>query len=216
MFTGLTLGKAAIATRAPAPGGSVLTIKPQFAWAEALTLGESVAVSGVCLTVEKFDQATFQAFASQETLSRSTLGRVTQVNLERALKLNDRLGGHLVSGHVDGQGQVQRVRPQGAGRELEISLPQELALLTVRKGSIAVDGVSLTVNEVGADFLTVFIIPATLTRTTLVDLAPGREVNLEVDLLAKYVQRLLTKPASTSNDQTPGLTLESLAQAGFL
>jgi riboflavin synthase len=154
--------------------------------------------------------ASFTAFASQETISRSTLGQVSAVNLERALRLCDRLGGHLVSGHVDGLGRAQQIRTVGSGQELTFYAPPQVTALTVAKGSMAVDGVSLTVNEVGPDYFTVFVIPATLARTTLASLAPGREVNLEADILAKYVQKLLNKSAPE------GLTLESLAQAGFL
>ncbi|MDR2140618.1 MAG: riboflavin synthase [Deltaproteobacteria bacterium] len=211
MFTGLTLGQGLIEARTPAPGGLALTIRPDFAWEEPLSLGESVAVSGVCLTVETLNPPAFTSFASQETLARSTLGVVTRVNLERALKLSDRLGGHLVSGHVEGRGRLTRARPLGRGLELEFYLPQELAALTVAKGSIAVDGVSLTVSLVGPNSFTVNLIPATLARTTLAELTPGQEVNLETDLLAKYVQKLLNKSGPTE-----GLTLEKLAAAGFL
>ncbi|MDR2422274.1 MAG: riboflavin synthase [Deltaproteobacteria bacterium] len=212
MFTGLALGRGQIVARSRLSGGESLTVRPLFAWDDPLALGESVAVSGVCLTVEKIETSSFTAFASQETLARSTLGSIDQVNLERALRLADRLGGHLVSGHVDGRGRVRQTQPNGLGRELTLSLPKGLSAQVVPKGSIAVDGISLTVNEVGPDYFTVQIIPATLERTTLIDLAPGREVNLETDLLAKYVQKLL----SSSPAAAQGLTLEKLAESGFL
>jgi riboflavin synthase len=216
VFTGLAIGRGLVAARSPAAGGEALTVKPEdFAWDEPLALGESVAVSGVCLTVEKIvgskaETAAFVAFASQETLSRSTLGAASHVNLERALKLSDRLGGHLVSGHVDGQGQVRKARPNGLGRELTFFATPEIMALVAPKGSIAVDGISLTVNEVGPSHFTVQLIPATLARTTLLSLAPGQEVNLETDLLAKYVQKLLGQSPSG------GLTRELLAKNGFL
>ncbi|MDR0550324.1 MAG: riboflavin synthase [Deltaproteobacteria bacterium] len=216
MFTGLALGRGQIAAQVAAPGGAALTIQPGFAWLDPLSLGESVAVSGVCLTVEKIlgeptGPASFVAFASLETLTRSTLGSPQkQVNLERALKLNDRLGGHLVSGHVDGRGRVQSLRSNGLGQELTVAFAQELGPQIVPKGSIAVDGISLTVNEVLTAHFTVQLIPATLERTTLINLTPGQAVNLETDLLAKYVQKLL------NGSKTEGLTLETLAKNGFL
>jgi riboflavin synthase len=216
MFTGLTLGRGLVKAKNPAPGGAALTISLSFPLEEEpLKEGESVSVSGVCLTAEKIldkesKTPAFLAFASDETLKRSTLASISQVNLERALKLSDRLGGHLVTGHVDGKGRVRSFTTRGLSRELAIVPPPELLPQIVPKGSIAVDGVSLTVNEVDGDVFTIRIIPATLERTTLNDLAPGREVNLETDLLAKYARKLYEKSLPS------GLTLEKLAASGFL
>ena len=211
MFTGLTQGLGRLDRRSR-PGAEVeLGITADFDWKPTLTPGESVAVSGVCLTVTSLSGLRgFTAHASAETLSRSTLGRVVRVNLERALALGDRLGGHLVSGHVDGLGALLSKTPAGASLIMKFSLPGPLRPFVAAKGSIAVDGVSLTVNEVLAEAFTINLIPHTLNQTTLGDLRPGEAVNLETDLLGKYVHRLL------NFKDRGGLSLESLAQGGFL
>jgi riboflavin synthase len=210
MFTGLTQGPGRIDRRTARGAEFELDVTAEFDWSPPLVPGESVAVSGVCLTVAGLlGPRGFTAHASAETLSRSTLGRAARVNLERALALGDRLGGHLVSGHVDGLGALISKTSAGASLILKFSLPAPLAPLVVAKGSIAVDGVSLTVNEVLAEAFTVNIIPHTLGRTTLGNLRPGEAVNLETDLLGKYVQRLLTF------QERKGLTLETLARNGF-
>ncbi len=160
----------------------------------ALELGESICVSGACLTVAALAQGGFAADVTRETLERTTLGRLSQgdsVNLERAAALGDRLGGHLLTGHVDGIARVTRVDHAGDAREVEIEVPPELARYIAEKGSVALDGVSLTVNRVNGVRFEIMLIPHTLSVTTLGAVAPGRELNLEVDLLARYVARLL-------------------------
>jgi len=210
MFTGLTLGRGRLDRRTPRGAEIELGVIAEFDWTPPLVLGESVAVSGVCLTVTGFSGPRgFTAHASAETLNRSTLGRSVLVNLERALTLSDRLGGHLVSGHVDGLGSLASKTSAGASQIMKFNLPAPLRPFVVAKGSIAVDGISLTVNEILAEAFTVNIIPHTLDQTTLGGLKPGEAVNLETDLLGKYVHRLLTFKNSG------GLTLEALAQAGF-
>ncbi len=157
-------------------------------------LGDSIAVNGVCLTVTDLDEGTFAADVMLETLRRTSLGTVgpaDQVNLERPLTLAARLGGHLVQGHVDGIGTVLDREPAERWELVRISLPRLLARYVVQKGSITVDGVSLTVVDVGGDWFTVSLIPATLRATTLGSRAPGDIVNLEVDVLAKYAEKLL-------------------------
>lgn len=164
--------------------------------------GDSIAVNGVCLTVVDVSDGAFTADVMKETLDRSSLGALTlgaPVNLERAVTMATRLGGHLVQGHVDGVGVVQRRRPAEHWELVEISLPIELSRYVVEKGSIAVDGVSLTVATLTADSFTVSLIPTTLAATTLGRRAPGDQVNLEVDVLAKHVERLLQ-----SQDPTGG------------
>jgi riboflavin synthase len=159
-----------------------------------VALGDSIAVSGVCLTVVDASSGRFTADVMRETLIRSTLRDAhagTPVNLERAVTLQTRLGGHLVQGHVDGTGTVLRREHTPEWDVVEISLPAELARYVVEKGSIAVDGVSLTIAAVGADSFTVSLIPTTLQRTTLGAKASGAAVNLEVDVMAKYAERLL-------------------------
>jgi riboflavin synthase len=156
--------------------------------------GDSIAVNGVCLTATALEDGTFRADVMHETLRRSSLGQVgegTRVNLELPLRPADRLGGHFVQGHVDGVGAVRAVTEDGFARMVEIAAPPEVLRYVVEKGSIAIDGVSLTVASVTDDGFSVSLIPETLERTNLGDAAPGRPVNLEVDVLAKYVERLV-------------------------
>jgi riboflavin synthase len=164
-----------------------------------IDLGASIACSGCCLTVVEKETGRFAVDASAETLSVTTLGdwrEGTAVNLERALRVGDELGGHIVSGHVDGVGTVVSVRPEGTSRRIDFEAPLALARFIASKGSIAVDGVSLTVNEVDGRRFGTNIIPHTLSHTTFHDLAPGRRVNLEIDMLARYVARLMQPETS--------------------
>jgi riboflavin synthase len=178
--------------------------------------GDSIAVGGPCLTVVELGADSFAVDVSGETLARTTLGRRRagdRVNLEKALRLSDRLGGHLVSGHVDGSGTVLGREPRGEYVRFEIGVPAALARYLAFKGSVAVDGVSLTVNAAGDDRFEVLTIPHTLARTTLGALRAGDEVNIEVDLVARYLERLLRSGAAA--EATGGLTFERLAAAGF-
>ncbi len=159
-----------------------------------LAVGDSVAVSGPCLTAVQVAGTTFLTVASAETLRRTTLGRLqpgSKVNLERALRATDRLGGHFVSGHIDATAKLLHIVSEGASRRLTISMPPALRSYFVEKGSVAVDGVSLTVAAVHPDAFDVVVIPHTLEHTTLGDAVPGTEFNIEADLLAKYVERIL-------------------------
>lgn len=161
---------------------------------ERLALGESIAVNGVCLTVARCLPDGFTADISLETHERTTLGRLpigARVNLERALAVGERLGGHLVSGHVDGEGRVVEVAHVGDARRVRLRAPEQLLHLIAEKGSLCVDGVSLTVNAVRGTEVELMLIPHTLAITTLSDLRPGQELNLEVDVLARYVERCL-------------------------
>ena len=162
--------------------------------AAELRSGDSVAVNGVCLTAVEVSDGGFRADVMAETLRRTSLGPLgegNRVNLELPLRAGDRLGGHVVQGHVDGLGRVESVAEEGFARILRIAAPAELLRYVVEKGSIAVDGVSLTVSSVDDAGFTVSLIPETLERTTLGEAAPGRPVNLEVDVLAKHVEKLL-------------------------
>lgn len=164
--------------------------------AESIAIGASIACSGICLSVVERGPGWFAVEASAETISKTTLGdwRVgTAVNLERSLKLGDELGGHLVLGHVDGFGRLVERRPEGGSVRLSFEAPRELARFIAPKGSVAIDGVSLTVNEVSAARFGVNIIPITLRETNMGALAEGDRVNLEIDLLARYVARLMGK-----------------------
>lgn len=180
--------------------------------AAALRLGESVAVDGACLTVAALAPAGFWADVSAETLTRTTLGAArsgTRVNLERPLRVGDRLGGHLVTGHVDGVGILQARRSEGAAQLVQVRFPRALAPLIALKGSIAVDGVSLTVASISGDTLGVALIPYTARGTTLGRKRPGDAVNLEADLIAKHLARLQSPGPSA------GLTLDTLKEYGY-
>ncbi|MEU8837744.1 riboflavin synthase [Streptomyces roseus] len=169
--------------------------------------GDSIAVNGVCLTVVETGDGEFTADVMQETLDRSSLGALhagSRVNLERPMALGGRLGGHLVQGHVDGTGEILSRTPSEHWEIVKVSLPRKLARYVVEKGSITVDGVSLTVVEAAADWFTISLIPTTLALTTLGLKKPGDPVNLEVDVLAKYVERLLAAgvdPLTAKEDQ---------------
>jgi riboflavin synthase len=190
VFTGLIgeLGRVARIERSP--DGARVRIETTFA--TELRDGDSVAVNGVCLTASEVDGRSFSAEAMNETLTRTSLGALdpgAQVNLELPLRAGDRLGGHVVQGHVDGLGRVTERSKDGFAQRVRIEAPEDVLRYVVEKGSIAVDGVSLTVAEVDAQSFTVSLIPETLERTTLGQAEPGRPVNLEVDVLAKYVEK---------------------------
>jgi riboflavin synthase len=192
MFSGIVAATGRISHILAAEKGLRLTIEAGRLGLDDVALGDSIAVSGVCLTVISRESSHFAVDVSRETLDCTVgLDAPGEVNLEKALRLSDRLGGHLVSGHVDGVGEVAKFEPVGESYELVIRAPQSLAKYIARKGSVTVDGVSLTVNRVdGAEF-SINLIPHTLSVTTLRRLAPGSRVNLEVDLVARYVERML-------------------------
>lgn len=183
---------------------------------EDVKLGDSIAVNGVCLTVVRFEPRQFWADVMPETFAKTTLKNLsssTAVNLERALRMGDRLGGHLVQGHVDAVGTILRREPFDIAIVFRIKAPPLVLKYTVAKGSIAIDGVSLTVVEVGRDFLTVSLIPHTAHLTVLGSKQAGDEVNLESDIIGRYVERLMT-----GTDQTEGgqVSMDFLSQHGFL
>ncbi|WP_242355649.1 MULTISPECIES: riboflavin synthase [Anaeromyxobacter] len=193
MFTGLVADLGVVEAVLPRQGGARLTVRPRTLPVDELVLGESVACSGACLTVVERGGGRVSFDAVPETLSRTTLGGWrpgTTLNLERALAVGERLGGHLVQGHVDAVGEILQRRPEGQGARLTISLPAAIAPLVAEKGSIAVDGVSLTVAAVTRDRFEVALIPETLARTTLGEAGPGTKVNLEADVIARHVARL--------------------------
>jgi riboflavin synthase len=187
MFTGLVKARG---TLAEADGGR---FRVEHSEPLGLAEGDSIAVDGVCLTATGVEDGAFRADVMAETLRRSTLGSLEpgdSVNLEPPLRAGDPLGGHVVQGHVDGTGTVESVTEEGFARVVRIAAAPELLRYVVEKGSIAVDGVSLTVAEIDGEGFSVSLIPETLERTTLGAAAPGRAVNLEVDVLAKYVEKL--------------------------
>ncbi|PYG02211.1 riboflavin synthase alpha chain [Georgenia satyanarayanai] len=194
MFTGLVEEVGTVTRRTDLGDAAVLTVAADTVL-DGLRPGDSVAVAGVCLTVTTHDDHGFTADVMPETLRRTTLGALApghRVNLERPVRPDGRLGGHLVQGHVDGVGTVLDRRPGPRWTELDVALPASLARYVAEKGSVSVEGVSLTVTGAGADSFGVALVPTTLERTTLGDVTPGDRVNLEVDVVAKYVERLLT------------------------
>jgi riboflavin synthase len=194
MFSGIIAAVGRISRVEPAKGGLRLTIDAGRLGLRDVAVGDSIAVSGACLTVVERARKTFSVDVSRETL-RVTAGldQIRSVNLENALRLSDRLDGHLVLGHVDGIGKVTRIERRGANRVLGVRAPAALARYVARKGSIALDGVSLTVNSVRGGEFEVNLIPHTLAVTTLKDLRVDDRVNLEVDPLARYAERLLRR-----------------------
>jgi riboflavin synthase len=196
MFSGIIQAIGRVAAVKPAGQSAQLTIDADGLDLSEVAVGDSIACNGVCLTVTSLLPNGFTLDVSQETL-RVTAGFVPggAINLEKALRLSDRLGGHLVSGHVDGAGTVVEVKPVDANREIAVRFPAELGRYLARKGSIAINGVSLTINGVTDDSFSVNLIPHTLAVTNLRDLKQGDRVNLEIDVIARYVGRML-KPSA--------------------
>ena len=218
MFTGLVEDQGTLLGRTSRGPGARLRVQTAL---PDLVLGESISVEGVCLTVDALIEGGFEADASGETLERSTLGALpvpARLNLERATPLGGRMGGHIVSGHVDGVGKLAQRTPLGDAARLAFTFPPALAPFIAEKGSIAVDGISLTVNGVGEDAFHVVVIPRTLADTTLSNRSVGSKVNLEVDVLARYVLRLLQTGAT--NGSAPGANdaawLEKLQRGGYM
>ena len=193
MFTGIVEELGQVVAVEVLPDACRLTVRGPLVTSD-VDPGDSIAVNGVCLTVVDSRDGSFTADVMAETLKRSSLGALCEgspVNLERAVRLSDRLGGHVVQGHVDGVGSIERVAPDEHWTVVRVSLPGELARYVVEKGSITVDGVSLTVSAIGGDWFEVCLIPTTLAATTLGAKGVGDPVNLEVDVMAKYVEKLL-------------------------
>ena len=193
MFTGIIQATGTVARKEPRGGDLRLTLHAPDLGIADVTPGDSIAVSGCCLTVVECAGDALAFDASSETLSLTTLGELgvgDDVNLEKALRLSDRLGGHLVSGHVDGIGRIVAIEPDARSQRWRIAAPRDLLRYIAGKGSVCVDGVSLTVNAVAGDAFEVNLIPHTVAHTTFRDRRAGDRVNLEIDLLARYVERL--------------------------
>lgn len=194
MFTGIIIATGRIVSSADRGGDIELGIEAPGLDLGRTALGDSVCVQGVCLTVTRFDGTRFCADVSRETLAKTTLGSLkkgSRVNLEPSLKAGDPLGGHLVSGHVDAVGELVSIAEEARSRRLQFELPEGLMRFVAPKGSICIDGVSLTVNEVEGRRYGVNIIPHTYQVTTLGELAPGSRVNVEIDVIARYLDRLM-------------------------
>lgn len=218
MFTGLIESVGVVRELRRVAGSAILTVTAPFA-DDSYLLGESIAVNGACLTVVAFGGGSFQADVSPETLACTTLTAVKagqRVNLERALRLGDRLGGHIVSGHIDTVATLTDRRNEGNAQRLTFTLAATFNRFLVEKGSVAIDGISLTVNSVEAESFSVAIIPHTLLNTTLSGMKIGQRVNIETDLIAKYVLRLFPGRLEASPADRPAISLDFLAKHGFL
>jgi len=213
MFTGLISDVGTVERVTPRQGGARVVLRPSALPVDDLVLGESIACSGCCLTVAERGGGLVAFDAVPETLSRTTIGAWrpgARVNLERALAIGDRLGGHIVAGHVDAVAEILQRVPEGQGARLTVALPAAIAPLVAEKGSIAIDGVSLTVARALRDRFEVALIPETLARTTLGAAAPGARVNLEADVVARHVARLIELGAAPA-----GLDASKLAAWGY-
>jgi riboflavin synthase len=217
LFTGIIEETGTIRSLVREPEGAVLVVEARKI-APELAQGDSVAVNGVCLTVVASTHLDFRADVSAESLRRSSLAQARQgkpVNLERALSVGSRLGGHIVQGHVDGVGALISAHPSGEGYEMEFSVPSELERYLVVKGSVAVDGISLTVATLKPGAFGVAVIPHTYSATNLGQMKPGDRVNLEGDILAKYFERFFTLGLLDSRTPRNELTVDMLKEQGF-
>lgn len=220
MFTGLIEGKGKL-IRIDRQGTDIRMVIQGYPGLHDLVLGESIAIDGACLTVAAFQGSVFTVDVSSETLSRTTLGKKQtgdHLNLERALRFGDRLGGHLVSGHIDGLGVLRSRKQDGRSWRLSFTVPSELSRTIIEKGSIAINGISLTVNGCGEGRFDVNIIPHTFAETTIGDLQIGDEVNIETDLIGKYVEKLLRGHAATQDEprQSDRISSDFLKKHGFI
>jgi riboflavin synthase len=214
MFTGIVEDKGKVLKVDHRGEMKRLTLEVPFDLTE-MQLGDSINVNGVCLTVVEKRGRAISVDLSPESLEKTTLVRVKegdQVNLERALRLSDRLGGHIVTGHIDGVGTITEKKIEGNALQLRIRVPQSVTPYVVQKGSIAIDGISLTVNEFHEDWIRLTLIPYTLEKTTLIKKKVGEEVNVEAEILGKYVEKVLNRGRGTSK----GIDLSFLKQHGFL
>ena len=217
MFTGIVQAVGEIVVATSVGGDLRLRVRSKNLPLDDVQLGDSIATNGVCLTVIELPGDGYVADVSRETLAHTTVGNWktgSRVNLEKAMRPTDRLGGHIVSGHVDGVGEVISVKLDARATLYRIRAPQNLARYIAHKGSITVDGTSLTVNAVSGSEFDLTIVPHTQTCTTISDYAVGTKVNLEVDVLARYLERLLTADTETA-DKASGLNIEFLARHGF-
>lgn len=219
MFTGIVEAKGEILSLGPKGGDVTLRIGTGVLDLGDVQLGDSIAVNGVCLTVVSLPGNGFSADVSGETLALTTLGKLRSgsvVNLEKALTPSTRLGGHLVSGHVDGLGEVLSLTPDARSVRIDIRAPDTLAKYIAHKGSITVDGISLTVNSVDGATFSLNIVPHTQKMTTIGEWRPGSLVNLEVDVIARYLERLLLGERAAQPGEQSGISMAFLAENGYL
>jgi len=226
MFTGIIEGYGIINGLRPMNGGRRLTVGTGFPL-DGTRIGDSIAVNGACLTVVELGNRRFSADVSPETLDKTTFHQARtgqRVNIERAMRLSDRLDGHLVSGHIDGTGSVQAIENRGNAIILDIDVPPLLATHMIPKGSVAIDGISLTINTCGPSNFRVSIIPHTAKITTIGRYQPGTQVNIETDMIGKYVARFISTPRTTRDEHHPDgkekksspIDIDFLHSSGFL
>ncbi|MDO9111454.1 MAG: riboflavin synthase, partial [Desulfatirhabdiaceae bacterium] len=219
MFTGIIEGLGTIAAIQASGKGRRLTVTADFDLSQS-RIGDSIAVNGACLTAVEIGSRRFVADVSPETLDRTTFGKAKigeRLNLERALRLSDRLDGHLVSGHIDGMGTIDQKKPAGNAVIVVIKVSESLSRYMIQKGSVAVDGISLTINQCSAGSFEVSIIPHTAGLTTIGFKAAGAAVNIETDMIGKYVERFLKPHHQPRTLETAtGLDMQFLAKSGFL
>jgi riboflavin synthase len=219
MFTGIIEAVGTIVAMTPKGGDMTLKVRTNELDLSDVALGDSIATNGVCLTVVALPGDGFSADVSGETLSLTSLGNLqvgSRVNLEKALTPTTRLGGHLVSGHVDGLGTVLKLAPDARSTRIDVEAPRELARYLAQKGSITVDGISLTVNSVEGAVFSLNIVPHTQSWTNIADWQPGTQVNLEVDIIARYLERLLLGDKAADSGAGEGISMAFLAENGFL
>jgi riboflavin synthase len=218
MFTGIILGKGTVVEKRAAGSGMIFSLESEFDLTDPEE-GESIAVNGVCLTAKNISRRKFTVDVSPESLARTNLGKLavgSKVNLERALRLSDRLGGHMVSGHVDAVSSVLEKKPLGDFFQFTFKVPAGLARYIIEKGSIAIDGTSLTVNCCDDKTFSIVVIPHTLQVTILGTLQEGDAVNIEVDLIGKYVEKMLQAGTAGPHEAQSGINPEFLAKHGFI
>ena len=214
MFTGLVEEKGKVVRAEPAGGGLRLTVEARVV-SEGTKVGDSIAVNGACLTVIEAAASSLKFDAVRETVERTTIGRLrpgSSVNLERPMKAGDRFGGHMVLGHVDGIGVIREIRKAGTETVFRFEAPPDIMRYVVEKGSIAVDGISLTIADLGPGWFAVAVIPHTLASTTLGEASVGGSVNLETDIIGKYVFKFVNKSAGLEDERLLG----KLAEGGFM
>ncbi len=220
MFTGIIESLGTITGIRNRGLGSTLSLATEINL-ESSKIGDSICVSGACLTAVSIQGKSFEVDAAPETLALTTLGAARtgeRVNIERALRLSDRLDGHLVSGHIDGQGEIVKRENKGNAIIIRVKVPASLSKYMIKKGSVAVDGISLTINNCGNDFFEVSIIPHTSKLTTIGFKKEGEKVNIETDLIGKYVEKFLLTGAKHGSSGSPekGISMELLGKSGFL
>lgn len=220
MFTGIIEGLGTISAVAASGEGKRLSVNADFVL-DGTRIGDSIAVNGACLTAVRISGARFEVDVSPETLARTTLKTIapgSRVNIERALRLSDRLDGHLVSGHIDGTGRIAYKNVRGNALWIGVSVPPELTRYMIAKGSVAIDGISLTINTVDKQGFEVAIIPHTAAETTIGFRHAGDAVNIETDMIGKYVEKFITEGDKGASDDNPetGLDMAFLNKTGFI